>query len=315
MSLRGETRQEINETLDLKISADSIRRWNQLYERTRSVIRNPAFYQRRGRPIRVSRDESQFIMDALDLEPTLYLDEIRAHIDAMTGERHPIATIHNEIKYRLRLTCKKARTVHPAQCALRRAAFVSQIGFIPSNHLVFLDETGVSIKTHSRDHAYALKGRRTVRLPRPITASRISVLPAVSLDGLLAVIAQEGTMYRLDLEYFLEEFLSNSFIELPNMNPFPDRNSVLVLDNASLHHGGGVARLCEDRGVLLVYLPPYSPDMNPIEKVFSVLKSQLKRRQILTGTVKDIDIIKDVLPEIVTPELMASLFRGSNYAA
>jgi transposase len=99
------------------------------------------------------------------------------------------------------------------------------------------------------------------------------------------------------------------------MNRFPDKNSVLILDNASLHHGGRVARLCEDQGVLLIYLPPYSPDMNPIEKVFSVLKSQLKRRQILTGTAEDADIIKHVLPEIVTPELMASLFRGSNYAA
>ncbi|KAA1087517.1 hypothetical protein PGT21_032977 [Puccinia graminis f. sp. tritici] len=66
---------------------------------------------------------------------------------------------------------------------------------------------------------------------------------------------------------------------------------------------------------MLIYLPPYSPDMNPIEKVFSVLKSQLKRRRILTGTHADAKIIKNVLPEIVTSDLMHSLFQGSNYAA
>ena len=99
------------------------------------------------------------------------------------------------------------------------------------------------------------------------------------------------------------------------MNRFPGRNSVLIMDNAKVHHGGRIRRICEDHGVLLVYLPPYSPDMNPIEKVFSVLKSQLKRRQILTGTTDDPDIIKAVLPEIVTPELMAALYRGSNYSA
>ncbi|KAA1126038.1 hypothetical protein PGTUg99_036562 [Puccinia graminis f. sp. tritici] len=54
--------------------------------------------------------------------------------------------------------------------------------------------------------------------------------------------------------------------------------------------------------------------MNPIEKVFSVLKSQLKRWQILTGTDEDIAIINDLLLKIVTPELMATLFHGSDYA-
>ena len=70
-----------------------------------------------------------------------------------------------------------------------------------------IDEAGVSIRTHSRQNAWAPRGRRTARLPRALDASRITVLPAVSLSGLVAVIAQEGTVCRLDLEYFLEEVL------------------------------------------------------------------------------------------------------------
>ena len=99
------------------------------------------------------------------------------------------------------------------------------------------------------------------------------------------------------------------------MNRFPGRNSVLIMDNARIHHGGNVQALCDARGVVLIYLPPYSPDMNPIEKVFSVMKSQIKRRNVLTGTSDDSEIIKALLPEIITPDLMASLFRGSNYRA
>ena len=72
---------------------------------------------------------------------------------------------------------------------------------------LFPDEAGVSIKTHSRDKAWAIQGRRTAHLPRPLVANRISVLPAVSLDGLLAVMAQEGMVCRLDIEFFLEELL------------------------------------------------------------------------------------------------------------
>ena len=97
------------------------------------------------------------------------------------------------------------------------------------------------------------------------------------------------------------------------MNRFPGRNSVLIMDNARVHHGGNIEELCEARGVLLIYLPPYSPDMNPIKKVFLVLKAQLKLHNILTGTSDNPQIIKDFLPHLIMPELMASLFRGSNY--
>ena len=98
------------------------------------------------------------------------------------------------------------------------------------------------------------------------------------------------------------------------MGEFPGPNSVLVMDNARVHHGGRINELCEAANVVLVYLPPYSPDMNPIEKVFSVLKSRLKREQILTGTDEDPEVIKNFLPSMVTPDLMRSLFRGSGYS-
>jgi transposase len=48
------------------------------------------------------------------------------------------------------------------------------------------------------------------------------------------------------------------------MNPFPGPYSVLVLDNASIHKGRHLRNLCEDKGVRLEFLPPYSPDYNPV---------------------------------------------------
>jgi hypothetical protein len=136
------------------------------------------------------------------------------------------------------------------------------------------------------------------------------------------------------MEYFIEEVLvsvacltSTStwfppdgfcnwvMFQIPVMNPFPGPNSILVMDNAPIHHGGRIAEICDAADVLLFYLPPYSPDLNPIEKVFSVLKSKLKREEILTGTSEDADIIKDLLPDLVTPALMRALFRGCGYRA
>ena len=353
MCLRGLDRTKINEQLDMSISMQLLRRWQLLYQRTLDVICNPAFYEQQGRPVAVSHEESQFILDVLELEPTLYLDEIQAHLNTINRHEIQISTIHNKIKYCLLLTSKKARTVHPSQCPFQRANYICQIAFIPSDHFVFLgkyifdfcsvlfwlltcflsDEAGVSMKTHCRDRAWAPRGRRTVRLPRAIAANRISVLPAVSLEGYIVSIAQEGTICRLDLEHFLETQLvslqpiiptTGSYLclfyllvrlQLPNMSPFPGPNSVIIMDNARVHIGGRMQELCDAQGVLLKYLLPYSPDMNPIEKVFSVMKSHIKRRKLLTGTDKDPAQIKALLQEICTADLMAGLFRSCNYPA
>jgi transposase len=98
------------------------------------------------------------------------------------------------------------------------------------------------------------------------------------------------------------------------MNPFPGRNSVIVMDNATVHHGGRIGEICDAANVLLIYLPPYSPDHNPIEKVFSVVKSQLKRNRMLTGGEEDPDLIEAHLERMVTTRLMRNLFIGSGYS-
>lgn len=53
--------------------------------------------------------------------------------------------------------------------------------------------------------------------------------------------------------------------------------SVLVMDNASFHHSNRIKQMCWDAGVKLMYLPPYSPDLNPIEEFFSELKAFIRR--------------------------------------
>ena len=95
------------------------------------------------------------------------------------------------------------------------------------------------------------------------------------------------------------------------MGEFPSLSSILVIDNTPVHHRGCIEALCDQAGVALVYLPPYPPNMNSIKKVFLVLKSRLKREQLLTGTHDDPDIIKEFLPELIDAEMMAALYQGS----
>ena len=98
------------------------------------------------------------------------------------------------------------------------------------------------------------------------------------------------------------------------MNPFPAPCSVLVMDNAQIHHNGQVAEIVENAGCLVLYLPPYSPDLNPIEKGFSVFKSALRRNyDLLTGGPDDFEVLDVFVTMIFTSGLNKKLFAGCGY--
>jgi transposase len=69
------------------------------------------------------------------------------------------------------------------------------------------------------------------------------------------------------------------FIEelLHHCGRWPEPKSVLIMDNASFHHTERIIELCSNAGVKLLYLPPYSPDLNPIEEFFAELKAFVRR--------------------------------------
>jgi transposase len=96
---------------------------------------------------------------------------------------------------------------------------------------------------------------------------RYQILLAITSEGILAVsIYKDTTVRGLFGEYFV-----------PRVRQIPAKNSVIVMDNASIHHSERIRQLCTDAGVTLVYLPPYSPDYNPIEEFFSELKAFVRK--------------------------------------
>ena len=95
------------------------------------------------------------------------------------------------------------------------------------------------------------------------------MLPALSIDGVLHLEVVENAVTGADFRRFVEGLL-------PRMNEFPLPNSVLVIDNASIHKFDGIREMVEGRGARLMYLPSYSPDFNPIELAFSTIKQWLR---------------------------------------
>ncbi|KAJ5344403.1 hypothetical protein N7452_002407 [Penicillium brevicompactum] len=99
------------------------------------------------------------------------------------------------------------------------------------------------------------------------------VINAWDIDGLDGVILSRIFKGSTDASFF------ESFIEqlLQHCGKWPEPKSVLVMDNASFHHSDRIQQLCSDAGVKLLYLPPYSPDFNPIEEFFAELKAYIKK--------------------------------------
>jgi transposase len=103
----------------------------------------------------------------------------------------------------------------------------------------------------------------------------------LTIEGYLDYIIFQGS---ITTEIF------NDFVEdrvLPHCNPYPSPRSVLILDNASIHKNIRLRELCNKQGVKLEFLPPYSPDFNPIEATFKDLKAWIKRNYKLAEDFED----------------------------
>ena len=99
------------------------------------------------------------------------------------------------------------------------------------------------------------------------------------------------------------------------MHPFDGTatKSIAVLDNCSIHHVDEVKKLFEDAGILLLFLPPYSPNLNPIEQTFSSVKYYLRDHDELMQSTDDPTVIIHAAFAAVTKEQCQSWIRNSGY--
>ena len=127
--------------------------------------------------------------------------------------------------------------------------------------LVFLDESGFSLRLFLL-YGWGPIGERLVEAIPSRRGKNLSVLGAFDAEGMVAARSKEGAMKREDVEAFLRRDL------LPLLEP----GSILVLDNASIHHGGKIEKIVKKAKCSIVYLPPYSPDLSPIELAWGWIK-------------------------------------------
>jgi transposase len=178
----------------------------------------------------------------------------------------------------------------------RREVFLDRLRSIAPEQLIFLDESGVSTQM-TRRYARAPRGVRVPEVTPEGNRKILTILGAMSLRGMIATMTIEAAT---DAEIFLA-YLDH--VLCPALRP----GDVVVMDNLSSHKVPGVRERIEAAGAELLYLPPYSPDLNPIEKAWAKLKHLLRTAKARTAEALE-QAVAQLLPEI-RPQDAQAWFR------
>ena len=126
----------------------------------------------------------------------------------------------------------------------KRSQWIETISGANAEHQIYLDESGINTNL-TRHYAHAVHGKRAMDATPINTPAGTTVLSSIRLNGSLVYTTYQGG----------------------------------IMDNMRSHHAKIVTELLDKAGISYLYLPPYSPDLNPIEKMWSKMKSFLRKRK------------------------------------
>jgi len=136
-----------------------------------------------------------------------------------------------------------------------------------SASFIFIDESSINIGM-TRLYARSEIGQRVFDyVPDPRGENRLTIVSSLRQDGTTEALVFEGS---LNGEFFVE-YMKNS------LAPTLKEGDVVIMDNLSSHKVGGLKEIVEERGAKIEYLPQYSPDLNPVENMWSKVKAHLRQ--------------------------------------
>jgi transposase len=187
----------------------------------------------------------------------------------------------------------KKKSLHASQAETERVQnerynYWQKLREIRPEDLIFIDETGVNLAMVQL-YARSLKGTRAYGEKPHSDRQNITLIGAIGLAGFVSAMTIDGSINGDVFRIFVEKIL------VPNLW----EGACVIMDNFSVHKVVGIRELIESKGAQLIYLPPYSPDFNPIENCWSKLKEYLRSVGARSRSALDAAIGK-VIDEIIT---------------
>jgi transposase len=174
--------------------------------------------------------------------------------------------------------------------------------------LIFLDEVGFDNRDMLRKRGYGIKGKRIVFRGEFTRKPRCSLLCYLGINGIIEVFCTEGTFDRFKFINYCRNFALSGQVE-----KYPGKNSVWILDGASIHCDPFITHYLRSLGILTIYLPAYCPFFNPIEIVFGNIKSTLRRYYVENRSMSDMKIFLATVLSTFKNKCARKIFKKCGY--
>jgi transposase len=243
-----------------RIGLSTLTRWLQRRRQTGVLTPKP---HGGGRPPAVDATPAAILRDLVRHQPDATLDELNARLGLGCSR---MAIFRALLRERI---SRKKKVLHAQErdtprTKRKRRDFRRRIARVDPKDLVFVDETGANTAM-TRIYGRAPIGER-VEGAVPGHWESVTWIAGLRLSGVTSPMACEGAMDTPSFESYVEQIL------VPDLQP----GEVVVWDNLKPHQSAAARRLLRRAGAQLVRLPPYSPDLTPIEKLYSKVKTVLR---------------------------------------
>lgn len=183
----------------------------------------------------------------------------------------------------------------------RRVEYAREVASIDLSRFKFLDEAGSNLAM-TRLYGRAAKGERVVDSAPQNYGENITMLAALCISGIVAPMTINGAVDGAVFKEYIKQILA----------PALEAGDYVVMDNLPAHKVKGIKELIEATGAQLIYLPPYSPDLNPIEKCWSKIKTYLRAAKARTRAELEKALVEALL--LVSSKDAEGWFRSCGYA-
>jgi transposase len=213
----------------------------------------------RGRPRILDHDVIQYLLCLVQDNPDYFLDELLHLLKTNCFVSIHYMTIHRELE-RADISHKKLKHIAKERNEARRVDFVGRMAQYTPEQLGFLDEVSKDERTIGHQYGRSRKGTRAEKKQVFVRGRRVSTEALLTLNGIVAGTTVEGSMTKvMFLEYLELNIVSlplistfsqaNSFMQLPKCSAFPGPLSILIMDNAKIHHREEIVDLIEGFGM------------------------------------------------------------------
>jgi len=285
------------------IGEATVERWMARKHATGSVAALPAAG---GRP-RTLAPYAATLRAEVKRQPDISLSELCERVQAQTGAKSGTSMMCRELKL-LNLPLKK-KSLYDSQRDTRRVKRLRQayeeyidteLARLPKR-LKFIDESGVHTGL-TRGYGRARPGQRVTEGTPGHSGTHYTFLASLSLTGIEAPLLFEGALNGDIFETYVHDLLG----------PCLKRNDIVIMDNLAAHKQVRIREAIEARGARVVFLPPYSPDLNPIELCWSKIKAWLRQAKARTWEAL-VDALAEALRAVTSEDILA-WFTHCGYA-